>query len=162
MGGDYRRVKPNISAGLMVYTRDYYIGATTTQILQDELSKERGIPDQDRAYMHYYLTGGYKVVMSPKLSMLPSVMVKYVPPAPLSVDANLKVMYDDRFWIGGSYRHKDAVVVLAGVNVSNLLQVGYAYDIANSDIGRVSNGSHEVVLGLLLNNKGKVFCPASF
>ncbi|MBC5775748.1 type IX secretion system membrane protein PorP/SprF [Pontibacter sp. KCTC 32443] len=161
MGGDYYRAKPNISAGAMVYTKKYYVGATTTQILQDELSKEEGISEQDRAYMHYYVTGGYKVVVSPKLSLLPSMMVKYVPPAPVSVDANLKVLYQDKVWIGGSYRHKDAAVVLAGINVSNLLQVGYAYDIANSDIGRVSDGSHEIVLGLLLNNRGKVFCPAS-
>ncbi|MER2998999.1 PorP/SprF family type IX secretion system membrane protein [Pontibacter populi] len=161
MGGDYRRAKPNISAGMLIYTRKYYIGATTSQILQDELSRETGIPDQDRAFMHYYATGGYKIVVSPDLSVLPSLMVKYVQPAPLSVDANVKVLFQDKVWLGGSYRHKDAAVVLAGVNISNLLQVGYAYDISNSDIGRVSDGSHEIVVGLLLNNRGKVFCPAS-
>ena len=159
--GDYRRAKPNNSAGMMIYTRKYYIGTTTSQILQVELSKEKGIPNQDRAFMHYYATGGYKVVVSPEFSVLPSVMIKYVQPAPLSVAVNIKVFYQDKVWIGGSYRHKDAAVVLAGVNISNLLQVGYAYDISNSDIGRVSDGSQEIVVGLLLKNRGKVFCPAS-
>ncbi|MEL6357573.1 MAG: type IX secretion system membrane protein PorP/SprF, partial [Bacteroidota bacterium] len=40
----------------------------------------------------------------------------------------------------------DAVVVLAGLNVSPKLTLAYAYDITLSDLRTVQEGSHEIVL----------------
>lgn len=163
MASNYNRVKPNISAGLLLYTKRFFIGSTSTQILQDELSGAfyEGV-NQASTRTHHYLMGGYKVLLSPKLSIMPSVLVKYASPAPLSVDANLKILYDETAWIGGSLRQQDTFVLLGGLNINRLMQIGYAYDLSNSGMSVFSQGTHEVVLGFLINNRGKIFSPSDF
>jgi type IX secretion system PorP/SprF family membrane protein len=164
LGGDYNQAKPNITAGMMIYSRRFYIGASSAQLFQDELSARFGEAEENsaRSRVHHTLTGGYKVYMTPKLSALPSVLVKYASPAPLAVDANLKLLYLDKFWLGGSYREQETFVVLAGVNLSNLLQVGYSYDLGSRGMSQYSHGSHEVVVGILLRNRDKIFNPSDF
>ena len=79
-------------------------------------------------------------------------MLKRVSPTPLSIDANLKMAFKDRIWIGGGYRRNDSFSALAGINVSKLLNLTYSYDFITSELSQVSNGTHEIVLGIQLNN----------
>jgi hypothetical protein len=58
-----------------------------------------------------------------------------------------------------SYRHGDALAALAGVNINPLLDLSYSYDATSSELGRTSAGSHELVIGFKLRNRGKVICP---
>lgn len=163
-GGNFNRVKPNITAGAMLYSRRFYIGTSSSQILQDELTTRFTSSESHAAstQVHHYFMGGYKIMFSPGFSMLPSVQVKYASPAPTSVDANLKLLFKDMAWVGGSYRQQNTFVLLGGINVKNMLQVGYAYDWGTPGIGSMGGGAHEVVLGILINNRGKVFSPSDF
>ncbi|MBB6613189.1 type IX secretion system membrane protein PorP/SprF, partial [Pontibacter sp. Tf4] len=105
--GYHDRVQPNITVGTLLYSKRYYVGATAAQLFQDELALEENQGnDVDRAQAHYALTGGYKVVLSPAVSLLPSTLIKYVPSAPVAADVNLKVLYRDFLWAGASYRKR--------------------------------------------------------
>jgi type IX secretion system PorP/SprF family membrane protein len=106
-----------------------------------------------------FATAGYKFIVGDNIGVIPSIMVKKIDPIPLSIDMNLKMAFRDRFWLGGSYRKDDSFSALAGFNVSSLFSLSYSYDFTTSDLRTVSNGSHEIVLGLLLNNRYKVTCP---
>jgi len=86
-------------------------------------------------------------------------MIKEINPVPVTYDINAKISFRDVFWLGGSYRHNDSFGILAGFNISSLINVGYSYDITTSALNTVSNGTHEIVLGILLNNRNKVTCP---
>ncbi|GAB3200944.1 type IX secretion system membrane protein PorP/SprF [Pontibacter aydingkolensis] len=164
IGGNYNRIKPNITAGVQLYSRRFFVGTSSTQILQDELTTRFSEEESNDAStrVHHYLMGGYKVKLAPRFSVLPSVLLKYASPSPTSIDANLKLLYNEKVWVGGSYRQNNAYVILGGLNVNNLLQVGYAYDVATSGIGRMGGGAHEVVLGILVSNRGKIFSPSDF
>jgi hypothetical protein len=37
--------------------------------------------------------------------------------------------------------------------------LGYSYDYTISNINERSKGSHEVVVGIMLNNRHKIVCP---
>ena len=86
-------------------------------------------------------------------------MVKFVNPVPVSLDINTKISFRDKIWIGGAYRKDDSFSGMVGFNVGSLFNLGYAYDFTTSALNTVSRGSHEVVLGLLLNNRYQVTCP---
>ena len=94
--------------------------------------------------------------------MIPSVMFKYVQGSSknnFQPELNLKVQYQDLLWLGGSYRYQDGYAAMAGINIGNSFNVGYAYDITTTALNTVSRGTHEIMVGFLLGNKYSEKCP---
>jgi type IX secretion system PorP/SprF family membrane protein len=86
-------------------------------------------------------------------------MIKYIEPLPMQLDVNAKVQYQDRAWIGASYRTGEGFAGMVGVNISNTLNVGYSYDYTTSKLNTVSKGTHEIMIGFLIGNKYGDWCP---
>lgn len=148
---------PDISIGVWAYSSNYYVGASVQQVLPEKLYFDaKDAAYQNKSVPQYFFTAGYKLFVSDDLALMPSVMVKVINPVPITYDINAKLSFRDIFWVGGSYRHNDSFGVLAGFNVSSLINVGYSYDITTSALNTVSNGTHEIVLTILLNNKYRV------
>jgi type IX secretion system PorP/SprF family membrane protein len=163
--GQLSAIQPNINLGLWLYSRHFFLGLSANQLLFDNFNYQ----NKDQAatayswlgttYPHYFLTAGYRYEINQEWAIIPSTMIKRVYQSPISYDVNLKAIHKDRFWFGASYRHKDAVVGLMGVNISSFINLGYSYDYTLSDINVRSKGSHEIVLGIMLNNRHKIICP---
>ena len=153
--------KPDLNMGAWLYAHDYYVGVSVQQLLPQNLyfTTSNAAIDASKTVPHYFLTGGYRFYVSDDLSLTPSVLIKQIQPVPLTYDVNMKMSFQDKFWLGGSYRHGDSFGILAGFNLNSFLNVGYSYDITTSALNTVSNGTHEIVIGLLLNNIYKVTCP---
>ncbi|TPE43078.1 PorP/SprF family type IX secretion system membrane protein [Pontibacter mangrovi] len=160
--GRVNEVKFDLSAGLWLYSRNFYVGVAGAQLVP---SKRQYLPDNTPSdndgslQQHYYVTGGYRIDVAPYIALVPSVMVKMAQPSPLSIDGTMKVIYGDRLWAGLTYRHKESVAAMAGININYLLDLAYSYDASTSPLGNANAGSHEVVLGFKLRNARKVFCP---
>ena len=56
-------------------------------------------------------------------------MLRYVNGAPISVDFNTMLEIANILEIGGTYRINKAFGGIAGIKISKLLKVGYAYEI---------------------------------
>jgi len=95
------------------------------------------------------------------VTILPSVMFRYIASMPLYTDVNVKVQYQDRLWLGASYRFNEGFAGMMGINISNTFNVSYAYDINSSKylLGSMQRGTHEIVLGFLINNTYGDMCP---
>jgi type IX secretion system PorP/SprF family membrane protein len=151
---------PDLSVGVWAYASNYYLGASVQQILPQTLYfSTNNKYNQSKTVAHYFFTAGYKMYLSDDLTLLPSFLIKVINPVPVTYDLNMKMSFRDVFWVGGSYRKSDSFGILAGFNISSLINVGYSYDITTSALNTVSNGTHEIVLGIMLNNKYKVTCP---
>ena len=155
------------SVGLWVYSSDFYVGVSSTQLLGNKLNFSYG-PDQVDAgapgnalKRHYFFTGGVRVPLSQDWSVVPSVLVKTVNPAPLSVDLNAKFKYRDLLWVGASWRAFDSVIALAGLSYEQFT-IGYSYDAGLSKLNNYHYGSHEILLGLRLKKKAQVVCTNRF
>lgn len=159
--GSYNQFKPDLSAGVWLYGPQFFAGASAQQLLKSPIafSDAPFTYDQGKKVTHLFITAGYKVYLGDDFTVMPSALVKMVFPVPASVDVNLKLAYKDRFWLGGSYRKDDAFAGMVGVNVGSFMNMGYSYDFTTSGLNTVSNGSHEIVLGVFLNNRYKVSCP---
>lgn len=148
------QIKPDLGMGVWLYGASFFAGASVQQILPQKLVFT-GVPTEfstGREIPHFFVTTGYRFFIAEDMAVTPSVMFKHVNPAPLSIDANVKLSFKDRFWLGGSYRKNDSFSGMAGVNINKLVNLTYAYDFVTSQLNTVSNGSHEIVLGLQLNN----------
>lgn len=159
--GENSQWKPDLGIGAWLYSSNYYVGVSVKQLLPQNLyfSTTNSTINQSKTVPHYFLTAGVKLFMSEDLTLLPSFLVKKIDPVPFTYDVNMKMSFRDKFWLGGAYRHNDSFGVLAGFNLSSFLNVGYSYDITTSSLNTVSNGTHEIVLGIMLNNRYKVTCP---
>ncbi len=159
-GGNYNQFKPDIGVGVWAYSSTYFIGASVQQLLPQTISfSSNSIYNQGKTVPHFFFTAGYKVFLNDDITLLPSAMVKVVDPVPVSFDANVKLAFRDHFWIGGAYRENDAVAAMIGFNLGSFISLGYSYDYTTSNLNTVSNGTHEIVLGIFLNNRYKVTCP---
>ena len=160
-GGNINNNVFDLNLGLWIYSRNFSVGISGAQLLENTGSFQpegSSNPALD-LQRHYFLTGSYRFEPSERIDVIPSVMFKMAAPSPLSVDASVRVLYDERFWVGTSYRHNDALVGMVGVYVSPLLDVSYSYDYTTSSLSRVSAGTHEVVIGFKLLNNRRIICP---
>lgn len=158
--GNNSQWKPDLGVGIWAYSSNYYIGASVRQLLKEPLYfGTSNTYTQSTTVPHFFFTAGYKIFLTDEITLMPSAMVKLINPVPVSYDINMKLSFGDRLWVGGSYRHDDSFAAMAGVNISSLINLGYSYDITTSNLRTVSNGTHEIVIGLLLNNRYKVTCP---
>ncbi|MGZ3880806.1 MAG: PorP/SprF family type IX secretion system membrane protein [Flavisolibacter sp.] len=156
--GSVYRIRPDLSAGIWIYSADYFFGISAQQIIPQNVSFV-GDSLGFKMVPHLFFTTGYRFLLNDDINALPSVMVKYVTPLEPQVDANIKLQYRDLLWIGGSCRFKYGYAAMLGLNVSNTFNVGYAYDYTTSNLGTVSKGTHEIIIGFLLGNRYDDSCP---
>lgn len=159
---DYNnKIRPDVGAGIWLYSPRFFAGASAKQLIGTRTATEnnqvRTTPYQKTAI---YATAGYKIFLDEDIAMIPSALISYWANSPATFDANLKFAYQDKFWIGSSFRNNDSFSILAGLNVASLVNLSYSYDVNTSGLRSVNNGTHEIVLGILLNNRYQVNCPS--
>ncbi len=159
--GIINKIKPDISAGAWLYSKDYFVGLSFQQIIPEQVSFSNNTVGMETGKLlpHTFLTAGYRMMLSDDISFLPSVLLRYINPLPLGVDINAKFQYLDLLWVGGSYRIQDGFAAMIGININNNINIGYSYDITTSQLNTVSKGTHEILIGFLLGNKYGDSCP---
>ena len=70
-------------------------------------------------------------------------------------DMNADVCYKDFIYGGLGYRTSVGIVGRLGIQIQDLLFLGYAYEAPMSNIASYSSGSHEVILGIKFCKKQK-------
>jgi type IX secretion system PorP/SprF family membrane protein len=147
------KLKPDIGAGIWLYGVDFFAGLSVQQLMGGELSfadNSTSAINPGKLVPHLLATAGYKFFLGEDIAAIPSVMLKVVSPVPVAADFNCKLAFQDKFWIGAGYRNDDSYSAMAGFNIGYLFNLSYSYDFNSSGLQAVSNGSHEVVLGLML------------
>ena len=157
---------PDATVGLWLYNDNFYAGVSSAQILGNQLdiAYDPGtrLLSPNKLERHYFLTGGVRLPLGEDVSLVPSVLVKYMRPAPVSVDVNAKIKFRDILWVGASYRVNDAFAGMVGINFSPVASLSYSYDAITSELAGYQSGSHEVLLGQTLKKKHTAVCPDRF
>ncbi len=141
----------DLNGGVALYSDKLYFGYSGTQVIENEIYFGSEAT-QAALLLHHFISAGYKIQAGENLSITPGFVVKYLNPAPVSYDLNMKFEFKDKFWIGAAYRNEDAIVGLLGLKINDLIKIGYSYDYTTSNLGDFNSGGHEVVLGLMIGN----------
>ena len=139
----------DVGVGLYFYSKEMFVGVSADQLTQDMVSFGSGTANFD-PNMHIMATAGYKIPVSDNLTLMPAFLMKYMSPAPLSIEGSIQVEYKEWLRIGASYRHTDAIVILLGGNINEKFRFGYSFDYSLSKFNKYTNGGHEIVLGFML------------
>jgi type IX secretion system PorP/SprF family membrane protein len=150
--------------GLFFYGERFYAGLSVTDLLANVFKDD---PFYVKQMRHYYITSGYVFDVLPKLKVKPSILYKHVYKSPSNIDVNAFLLYDQKYWLGVTYRfgsklfvndllsntleNRDAIVIMAEYSINDKLRIGYAYTITTSVLKNYM--SHEISLGYFIPGK---------
>jgi len=159
--GSNSQWKPDLGIGVWGYSSNYYFGISALQLLsQNMYFSTKNSVSQAKTVPQLFFTAGVKFFLNDDVTLMPSALVKFISPLPVTYDINAKLAFRSRFWVGAAYRNGDAVAGMLGLNVSSLINISYSYDYTTSALRTVSTGTHEIVIGIMLNNRDHIVAPA--
>jgi type IX secretion system PorP/SprF family membrane protein len=136
---------PNIGIGFYFRGDNFYLGLSTPKMISVNSKNDQAFVPTERP--SYYFNGGYLFIFnSSNLKFKPTFLLKYTNGAPVTLDLSGNVLFNEKLWLGASYRTGDAFGVMASFMVSRGLSIGYAYDYITSDLGNYSPGSNEIII----------------
>lgn len=136
---------PNLGIGAFFFTDKYYLGISAPNMLTTKhLENENGIQSTGVQSIHYFFTGGYVFNINQDIKFKPSFMAKAVNGAPLALDLNANVLFNEKLEAGLGYRLDDAVSAMVNFKIAPQLRIGYAYDYTTTNLGDYNSGSHEI------------------
>ncbi|MBQ4822000.1 type IX secretion system membrane protein PorP/SprF [Aquimarina sp. MMG016] len=149
---------PNVGVGFYLKAPKYYVTVSAPGLLKnDRFEKEGVVPVSANDNVHFFTGAGYDFNLSDSFMLKPSAMAKFVSGAPVSVDLTASMWYKKRLELGINYRLDESYTGFLTMEFLDHLRIGYAFERATTDINTFSNGTHEVVLKLLLRNKKKAY-----
>ncbi|HEU4471603.1 MAG TPA: PorP/SprF family type IX secretion system membrane protein, partial [Flavisolibacter sp.] len=78
--GSINRLKPDLNAGLYLYSADFFLGLSAKQLLPQNIDFSNNAikPQDSRMVPHFFATAGYRFLAGENFNIIPSVMVKYL------------------------------------------------------------------------------------
>ncbi|WP_299436356.1 type IX secretion system membrane protein PorP/SprF [uncultured Maribacter sp.] len=136
---------PNFGAGVFVGSNRWYAGFSSPRILNTDLNEGEFKAIERNSY---YAIGGLVLDMSETLKFKPTVISKFTNGAPATFDVTANFLFNEKFWIGASYRFNDAsnFGAMMDYQISKDIRIGYAYDLPTSTIKPYTGGTHEIIL----------------
>jgi type IX secretion system PorP/SprF family membrane protein len=164
-GQDYKNML-DLSAGLYLYSGDYFLGISAQQINRGTLQflgADTSSNVDQRTLLgttvpHFFLTAGYRFLIGEDINIIPSILIKKVNPTPIQLEGNVKFQYRDQFWLGAGLRAQDGATGMAGITLGKAVNLSYAYNFSNNRLNPYTSGTHEILLGFMLGNREDV-CP---
>lgn len=145
------RAAPDAGVGVYFYSKKYYVGISSTHLLQNKIVVSQDVDDETTSFSklmrHFYAMGGGIISITDNLDFRPALLVKYVANAPVQADLSLALLIHNVFWIGVSYRTENCMTLMAEVNVMKNLHIGYSYDAWFNQLQSYNKGSHEIRIG---------------
>ena len=144
--GDYSKFMYNFGVGLLWHGENFYAGFAVPRLLQNRYHKEvLTVESASREERHYLIHGAYLIDISPKLAFKPGFSSILVAGAPATASFDLGFIFNERIWMGATYRISDAVGAYLHLQLDNF-KVGFLYEYTTSDLGMYNNGTIEVML----------------
>ena len=157
---DINSIIPQAGLGLYMNNKNFFFGFSVPNVIPN--SSLDG--DGSLAKYHANIMLGYSGRVSKQKNRIetgyfrlhPSLIVRYAQGAPLIVDLNTSFEFFEQFSVGIGYRSISALILTSGLQLSNRVSVGYAYDfpIANN-LRTFHNGSHEFTLSIHFIDENK-------
>lgn len=145
--GSVNQSKPNLDGGAWYQHDKFYIGLGISHLNKPQFKTVAYSLTQ-----HSYLTGAYIFEVSRNVKFTPTVLLKTsLKPKGTTFDLNGIVTLQEKYWIGAMYRYKDAVGLMAGINLlkNHSLKLGYALDFTVVGLDAKKRTSHEVMLAFI-------------
>ena len=157
-------LKPDANFGVYYYTRNYYLGLSSKHLFETQLGKADASGTYAALSRHFYAMGGVAIPLTDKIVFKPSTLIKYAQNAPVNADLNANFLFNNKIWLGASYRTgNNTLVFMIELQATSSFKIGYSYDACMGGLKNYNQGSHEIMLGYDLNLfRPRVLTPRYF
>ncbi|MBU2899703.1 PorP/SprF family type IX secretion system membrane protein [Maribacter dokdonensis] len=156
------KLRPMVGAGAFYYGAKWYLGASSTNLLNSQIYNSDDDVLTERKSQYYFM-GGYVFDINESLKFKPAILTKHVAGSPITVDVSGNFLLRERLSLGLAYRYDDALSALAGFHITDKFFLGYAYDYSITNLGDYNSGSHEIILTYNLEGlKKRALSPRFF
>lgn len=140
----------NVRVGALLYSPKFYVGICYLPVVNSSIkTSEVNIGDP---FYKASIQAGVVFPASSTIDLKPSILALWQLGNKFSVDYNVKMFVQEKLWLGVTYRDIKSFVGILGFNLNDLLGASYSYEVSASGIQQFSDGSHELVLSVRLNN----------
>jgi type IX secretion system PorP/SprF family membrane protein len=147
-------INPNFGFGFYYYSNRGYLGLSTPNLLKTiHLESGGGIIEET----HYFFTGGYVFELNSNIKLKPSFLAKAAINAPISIEYSANFLFYENVEFGLSYRYDDSISAIFGINITEKVRIGYAYDHSFTNLANFNSGSHEILVTFSLGRKKSKF-----
>lgn len=139
-----RSLSLSSSIGGTLHSKKLFIsGAIQHGGLPNGIKKQTSYFDQQ---LHWNAMAGYTFYIANGLELQPIIIVKQMDQGQISSEITALATINYIFWAGVNYHYNASAGIMAGMEVSDKLKIGYAFDFSTNRINRFSNGGHEIYL----------------
>ncbi|MFT7155206.1 MAG: type IX secretion system PorP/SprF family membrane protein [Parvicella sp.] len=161
-GGAQSGMNFNSDFGVFYNIKGFQLGLSIPQIFETEAKLNYQTIDGFTERRHFVAYTGYDWAVNEKWNVEPSVLYKTAQSGLNQFDINGLVTYNKLLSVGFGYRTHVGVIARLGLNIKELLYLGYAYEFSGANISSYSQGSHEIMLGIKFCKEPKNKSKGSF
>lgn len=151
--GTFTRFYPTLGFGAFLYQEDWYLGISTPNfILNTTYSDDLKSIIDERLQVNF--VGGYVFELSNALKFKPAFLLNTVQGAPATFNLSANFLLADALTAGVSYRSANSFNVMAGIQLSSAIFIGYAYDSNINGLSGFSGSGHEIFVKYYVGKSG--------
>lgn len=159
-GSSQQKTTIDANAGFAFIWKGLDLNFSVPQVLGNKINFVDDTTSVQSFYRHarHFMTSvKYKFTISEEkgISIAPQALVRIVPNAPLQYEGNLNFMWQNKFWLGATYKSNYAVSANAGITLHKQLDIGYSYEFITSKISTYTGMSHEVMVNFRFGKNKK-------
>lgn len=156
------KAMPNFGFGLFWHGPRYYVGLSAPKLLENTIA-DGGAVTVSQEFRHYFAMAGYVMDINRDLKFKPSMLLRAVQGAPMSLDLNANFLLREKVWFGGMYRLGNGLGFMAQYRFNEQLRAGYAFDLTTTRLAAYNAGTHEVMISYDMRfTEGRTISPRYF
>ncbi|OFY32647.1 MAG: hypothetical protein A2275_05750 [Bacteroidetes bacterium RIFOXYA12_FULL_35_11] len=144
---DISEYNANIDLGLSIVYDKLIAGVSCTHINKSVKASDFTTPPR-----HLWIYAKYSYTLNDLIKLQPSLLLKSAF-FKTQLEINTNCLLKDKYWVGLTYRHKESVVALIGIQLNQHIKAGYSYDLPFGPIKGQSYGNHEIFLIYSIDRK---------
>lgn len=138
---------PDFNFGAFLLNRKFAIGFSAQELMEGFIRAGSQAYRDLKIQRTYYLFGNYDFEPDNKTLIQPSLLIKMSEQLRPQADIGLTWSYDNRIWLGGTFRTGSAIIANVGVRRDRLF-FGYSFDFTLQKIQMSTYGSHEFIMAV--------------
>jgi len=148
-GRDARLSKVDFNLGIALTAGKYYLGYGMQDITRGHFNLSGNTFSKDVYTRKHIVQAGFRTALTNQFGMIVNGLYQYDQQMKSSTEGQVKLVYQDMFWLGGGYRYDLAYSLAAGVDFGQL-RINYAYESPVQSARAIPKSTNEIGLAYTL------------